>query len=76
MIMKFLPKRGEIIMYLLTHNPESPTPWNKGKLLRQKAPLKLRDIWSVRIRLQMNNRLRALALFNLVIDSKPGPAIW
>jgi hypothetical protein len=28
-------------------------PWNKGKLVGQKSPLKLKDIWAVRIRLQM-----------------------
>jgi integrase len=57
-------------MYLLTYRPKSRTPWNKGKIIGQKAPLKLRDIWAIRIRLQMDNRLRDLALFNLAIDSK------
>jgi site-specific recombinase XerC len=46
------------------------TPWNKGKLLGQKAPLKLKEIWAVRIRLQLDHRTRELALFNLAIDSK------
>lgn len=45
-------------------------PWNKGKLVGQKAPLRLRDIWAIRIRLQLSNRVRELALFNLAIDSK------
>ena len=45
-------------------------PWNKGKLVGQKAPLKLRDIWAIRIRLQLRHRTRDLALFNLAIDSK------
>ena len=45
-------------------------PWNKGKLVGQKAPLKPREIRSTRIRLQLANRLRDLALFNLAIDSK------
>src|SRR5437764_12662052 len=45
-------------------------PWNKGKLLGQKPPLKLREIWAVRIRLQLTHRHRELALFNLAIDSK------
>ena len=57
-------------MYLLTYRPKSPTPWNKGEIIGQKVPLKLRDIWAIRIRLQMDNRLRDLALFNLAIDSK------
>jgi len=45
-------------------------PWNKGKLIGQKPPLKLRDIWGIRIRLQLAGRVRDLALFNLAIDSK------
>ena len=45
-------------------------PWNKGKLIGQKSPLKLKDIWAVRIRLQIDNRIRELALFDLAIDSK------
>ncbi len=44
--------------------------WNKGKLIGQKAPLKLKEIYAVRTRLQMGNRVRELALFNLAIDSK------
>lgn len=45
-------------------------PWNKGKLVGQKAPLKLKEIWSIRIRLELSHRIRDLALFNLAIDSK------
>ena len=45
-------------------------PWNKGKLVGRKAPLKLKDIWAIRVRLQIANRTRELALFNLAIDSK------
>jgi integrase len=45
-------------------------PWNKGKLLGQKPPLKLKEIWAIRIRLQLAHRARELALFNLAIDSK------
>ena len=57
-------------MYLLTHAPQSHTPWNKGKLIGQKPPFKLKEIWAIRIRLQLANRIRDLALFNLAIDSK------
>ncbi len=46
------------------------TPWNKGKLIGQKLPLKLKEIWAIRIRLQLEKRTRELALFNLAIDSK------
>jgi len=45
-------------------------PWNKGKIVGQKAPFKLKDIWALRVRFQMENRIRELALFNLGIDSK------
>jgi integrase len=45
-------------------------PWNKGKLVGQKAPLKLKEIWAIRVRLQLANRRRELALFNLAIDGK------
>ena len=44
--------------------------WNKGKLVGQKAPFKLKEIWSIRVRLEMQGRLRELALFDLGIDSK------
>jgi len=50
------------------HNPT--IPWNKGKIVGQKSPLKLSEIWSIRIRLQLFQRSRELALFNLAIDSK------
>ena len=52
--------------------PISPAkvPWNKGKLVGQKAPLKLKDIWAIRIRLQLGHRTRELALFDLGLDSK------
>jgi integrase len=45
-------------------------PWNKGKIVGQKAPLRLKDIWAIRIRLQLAERTRELALFNLAVDSK------
>ncbi|MEF8732061.1 MAG: tyrosine-type recombinase/integrase [Candidatus Accumulibacter meliphilus] len=45
-------------------------PWNKGKLIGQKPPLKPKDIWAIRIHLQNAHHVRDLALFNLAIDSK------
>lgn len=45
-------------------------PWNKGKLVGQKLPLKLKEIWAIRTRLQLAKQTRELALFNLAIDSK------
>lgn len=44
--------------------------WNKGNLAGQKAPLKLKEIWGIRTQLQMAQKTRKLALFNLAIDSK------
>lgn len=46
------------------------TTWNKGKIIGQKPPLKLREIWAIRIRLQLKKEARELAIFNLAIDSK------
>jgi integrase len=54
---------------LLQHKPKK-APWNKGKLVGQKPPLKLKEIWAIRIRLQIDGKHRDLALFNLAIDSK------
>jgi integrase len=53
-----------------TKSERRAVPWNKGKLLGQKPPLKLKEIWAIRIRLQLDHRTRELALFNLAIDSK------
>lgn len=46
------------------------TPWNKGQLISQKRPLKPKEVWAIRVRLQLERRWRDLALFNLAIDSK------
>ena len=45
-------------------------PWNKGKLVGQKAPFKPKDVWAMRARMEREHRTRELALFNLGIDSK------
>lgn len=45
-------------------------PWNKDKLVGQKRPFKLKEIWAIRTRLQLSCRTRDLLLFNLGIDSK------
>jgi integrase len=44
--------------------------WNKGKLIGQKPPLKSKEIWAIRMRLQLSCNKRELALFNLALDSK------
>ncbi len=57
-------------MNFINNESEPHTLWNKGKLVGQKPPLKLKEIWAIRIRLQLSDRKRDLALFNLAIDSK------
>ena len=57
-------------MFRSKSKPQKRTPWNKGKLVGQKAPFTMQEIWSIRIRLQSIGNLRDLALFNLAIDSK------
>src|SRR3954469_18806729 len=44
--------------------------WNRGKIVGQKPPLKIKEVWAIRVRLQLAERSRDLALFNLAIDSK------
>ena len=59
---------------MVSENNSSPrphhNPWNKGRIIGQKRPLKPRDVWTIRVRLQLEGRKRHLALFNLAIDSK------
>ncbi|WP_246729170.1 tyrosine-type recombinase/integrase [Methylosinus sp. RM1] len=50
--------------------PRNHDPWNKGRLLGQKRPLRPKDVWTIRVRLQLESRKRDLAMFNLAIDSK------
>ena len=52
------------------HPCRTNTPWNRGKLIGPKPPLKAKEIWSIRVRLQVAHRIRDLALFNLALDSK------
>jgi len=48
----------------------SRTPWNKGKLIGARPPLRPKHVRSIRTRLLVEGRLRDLAMFNLAIDSK------
>jgi integrase len=68
--MKLLSLNKELFMDTTTITAARAMPWNKGKLLGQKPPLKLKEIWAIRIRLQLDHRTRELALFNLAVDSK------
>ena len=45
-------------------------PWNKGAFVGPKPPLKPKQVWSIRLNLQREGRIRDLALFDLAIDSK------
>jgi len=57
-------------MLYLTHDKPHHILWNKGKITGQKPPLKLNEVWAIHIRLQIANKVRDLALFNLALDSK------
>ena len=50
--------------------PARRQPWNKGKLIGAKPPLRPSHVWSIRTKLQIEGKKRDLALFNLAIDSK------
>lgn len=61
----------EVIMNTQTASNSSDRPvWNKGKLVGQKSQLRLSEIWAIRVRQEIYERVRDLALFNLAIDSK------
>src|SRR5664280_1029885 len=55
-------------------NSELPAPkwipWNKGKVTGAKPPLRQKHVWAIRTKLQIEQRTRDLAMFNLAIDSK------
>ena len=50
--------------------PKGREPWNKGRIIGQKRPLKPKDVWAIRVRLELRGDKRGLALFNLAIDGK------
>ena len=53
-----------------TGKPARLPPWNKGKLVGAKPPLRPNHVWSIRTKMQLEGRTRDLAMFNLAIDSK------
>ena len=53
-----------------TKDHEQHSPWNKGVIVGQKSPFKLKEIWAIRVRLQLQHRVRELAMFDLGLDSK------
>ena len=54
----------------------SRTPWNKGKLIGAKPPLRPKHVWAIRTRLMIKGQSRDLAMFNLAIDSSYAVATW
>ena len=60
----------ELFMFKEIIQRNGNTESSPRKLVGQKPPLKLKEIWAIRVRLQIAGRLRDLALFNLAIDSK------
>ena len=57
-------------MQVQSKHDEIPVPWNKGIIMGQKPPLKRSEVWAIRIRLQLAEQVRDLAMFNMAIDSK------
>jgi hypothetical protein len=55
------------------HTTKHREPWNRGKLIGQQAPFKPKEIWAIRIRLQTDERIRELALFDLGIGTT---SVW
>ena len=53
-----------------TTEREQHAAWNKGVIVGQKSPFKLKEIWAIRVRLQLQHRVRELAMFDLGLDSK------
>jgi len=53
-----------------TQSTSFRVPWNKGKFIGAKPPLRTKHVWSIRTKLQVEGRKRDLAMFNLAIDSK------
>src|ERR1700693_4029934 len=53
---------------LITAAPKR-VPWNKGKLIGPRPPLRQKHVWAIRTRLQLDGQVRELALFSLAIDS-------
>ena len=49
--------------------PRRPA-WNKGRIVGQKRPLLPKHVWAIRVRLEIAESVRDLALFNAAIDSK------
>ena len=50
-------------------SPHTHMPWNKGKLVGQNAPLKPKEVWAIRARLQIENRAREMPCTRATVDA-------
>jgi hypothetical protein len=57
-------------MAVILNHAKPRRPWNKDRLFGQRPPVKPREVWAIRVRLQITNMKRDLVLFNLSLDSK------
>ena len=64
------PSLWEHVMKASIESRMDQQPWNKGRLVSQKAPLRFRDLWAIRVRLQLRHAARDFASFDLAIDRK------
>ena len=53
-----------------TTDQTQQAPWNTGVIVGQKSPFKLKEIWAIQVRLQLQHRVREFAMFDLGLDSK------
>lgn len=60
----------DITELMKSEKPGGPEFITGGKLTGQKPALKMKEVWAIRTRLEMDGDARSLALFNLAIDSK------
>ena len=51
-------------------------PWNKSRIIGQKRPLQISHIWGIRIRLELEGKVRDLALLTWLWTVNFGAAIW
>jgi integrase len=66
----FVREATSMFKNIIQQRDQRQAPWNKGRLVGQKRPLKPKEVWNIRARLQIEARKRDLAMFNLAIDSK------
>jgi hypothetical protein len=55
---------------ILSGSTPTRVPWNKGKLIGAKPPLRQKHVWAIRGMLQNERNKRDLAMFDLAIDSR------